>query len=317
MIQQDIPIELMQAINESPYNQIDYDYLLSFNPAQIRIEEQKIADAEPPLPLSDHLTIQNIEIPSSEPTRTIRVRTYRATAKTELAVLLYFHGGAFIYGSPEQYDFIFHDVALALDVLIVSVDYRLAPEHPFPAALYDGYDVLCWLTQHAAELGGNPTNISIGGSSAGGTIAASLAQYTRDQHEIEIQHQYLVYPPLDHRLLTSSMQTLAYAPMQTKKSAALMWRHYLGHHIKHPLPYAVPLLQSDHTNLPPATIIVCEVDPLKDEAKAYAEKLRQANVSTELIEIKGATHAFDFFPTTMATEFLQRQTKLLQTILTP
>jgi len=151
MIQQDISIELLQAIHESPYNQIDYDYLLAHNPAQIRIEEQQLADKEKPLAIPEGLVVENLEIPSREVNRTIRLRTYQPQEQSNLPVLLYFHGGAFIYGTPEQYDFIFYSLALALNISIVSVDYRLAPEHPFPAALEDAYDALLWLAREAED----------------------------------------------------------------------------------------------------------------------------------------------------------------------
>lgn len=317
MIQQDIPIELLQAIQESPYSQIDYDYLLAHNPSQIRVEEQKITTEEEPLQIPAGLVVQNTTIPTANASRTIRLRTYQPKNQENRPILLYFHGGAFIYGTPEQYDFIFYDLAIALNIVIVSVDYRLAPEHPFPAALEDGYDALLWVAQHGTSLGGNPNNISIGGSSAGGTIAASLAHLARDKKEVSIKHQYLVYPPMDHRLISSSMQTLAHAPMQTQQAAAYMWEYYLGTNIDQPLPYAIPLLQSDFSNLPPATLIVCEFDPLKDEAKHYAEKLKQEGIPVTVFEIKGATHVFDFFPTAMAREFLQQQTLYLKSILIP
>ena len=314
MIQQDIPIELLQAINESPYSQIDYDYLLAHNPAQIRIEEQQLADIEEPLAIPEGLVVENLEIPSRELYRTIRLRTYRPLGQSNLPVLMYFHGGAFIYGTPEQYDFIFYPMAVALNISIVSVDYRLAPEHPFPAALEDAYDALLWVAQEAGQLGGNKENISIGGSSAGGTIAASLAHLARDKKEVVLQHQYLLYPPMDHRLLTPSMQTLADAPMQTKAAAAFMWKYYLAHHHGTPPLYAVPYLQSNFKNLPPTTLIVAEFDPLKDEAKQYVDQLKEAQVPTTFFEVKGATHVFDFFPTVMARNFWQEQLTYLKTI---
>ncbi|MDM1407749.1 alpha/beta hydrolase [Myroides sp. DF42-4-2] len=314
MIQQDIAIELMQAINESPYSQIDYDHLLVHHPEQIRIEEQQLANKEEPLDIPEGLTVENIVIPSRNAERSIRLRTYRPSNQSKLPILLYFHGGAFIYGTPEQYDFIFYPLALAVNIAIVSVDYRLAPEHPFPAALEDGYDALLWLAQEAGQLGGNKEDISLGGSSAGGTIAASLAHLVRDKQEIVIQHQYLLYPPMDHRLLTPSMQTLAHAPMQSKQAAAWMWHYYLGTHQDPPLPYAVPLLQADVSHLPPTTIIIAEADPLKDEAKQYAERLQQAGIPTTLFKVKGATHVFDFFPTTMAREFWKQQITYLKSI---
>ncbi|WP_353101741.1 alpha/beta hydrolase [Myroides odoratus] len=314
MIQQDISIELLQAINESPYNQIDYDYLLAHNPAQIRIEEQQLADTEEPLAIPEGLVVENLEIPSRELNRTIRLRTYRPLGQSNLPVLMYFHGGAFIYGTPEQYDFIFYPMAVALNISIVSVDYRLAPEHPFPAALEDAYDALLWVAQEAGQLGGNKESISIGGSSAGGTIAASLAHLARDKQEVVLQHQYLLYPPMDHRLLTPSMQTLANAPMQTKAAASFMWKYYLAPHHETPPLYAVPYLQSNFKNLPPTTLIVAEFDPLKDEAKQYVDKLKEAQVPTTLFEVKGATHVFDFFPTAMARDFWQEQLTYLKTI---
>lgn len=314
MIQQDISIELLQAINESPYSQIDYDYLLAHNPAQIRIEEQQLADIEEPLAIPEGLVVENLEIPSRELHRTIRLRTYRPLGQSNLPVLMYFHGGAFIYGTPEQYDFIFYPMAVALNISIVSVDYRLAPEHPFPAALEDAYDALLWVAQEAGQLGGNKENISIGGSSAGGTIAASLAHLARDKKEVVLQHQYLLYPPMDHRLLTPSMQTLADAPMQTKAAAAFMWKYYLAHHHETPPLYAVPYLQSNFKNLPPTTLIVAEFDPLKDEAKQYVDQLKEAQVPTTFFEVKGATHVFDFFPTVMARNFWQEQLTYLKTI---
>ncbi|MDM1043909.1 alpha/beta hydrolase [Myroides sp. 1354] len=316
MIQQDISIELMQAINESPYNQLDYDYLLAHNPKQIRLEEQKIAETEEPLVIPQDLTVTDIEIPSRDSNRNIRLRTYRPKSQNNLPVLLYFHGGAFIYGTPEQYDFLFFELASALQILIVSVDYRLAPEHPFPAALHDGYDALRWLSKQAHTLGGNTDNLSIGGSSAGGTIAASLAQYALDLKEVTVRHQYLIYPPMDHRLQTPSMVLLGNAPMQSKEAATWMWYHYLGKNISTPLPYAVPALQGDLSQLPPATIVVAEYDPLKDEALQYGQRLQQAKVSTTIFEVKGATHVFDFFPTRMAREFWQTQISYLRTIFT-
>lgn len=315
MIQPPIEIELQQAILESPYNQIDYDYLLAHNPTQIRAEEQQVADTEEPLTIPADLLVDNHHIPSRAKNRSIRLRTYRPQNKNNLPVFVYFHGGAFIYGTPEQYDFIFYQLALALNILIVSVDYRLAPEHPFPAALDDGYDALLWLAQEAEQLGGNKKNISIGGSSAGGTIAASLAHLARDKKEVTIQHQYLLYSPMDHRLQTASMQTLAEAPMQTRQSAHWMWKYYLAKNHTTPPLYAVPLLQTNFANLPSTTIIVAEFDPLKDEAKHYGMQLKEAGVSVTIKEIKGATHVFDFFPTTMAREFWQQQTRYLQTIL--
>uniref|UniRef100_UPI00321A1242 alpha/beta hydrolase n=1 Tax=Chryseobacterium sp. TaxID=1871047 RepID=UPI00321A1242 len=268
-----------------------------------------------PLPVPLFLSVENIHIPSSEPQRNIRIRVYRPKGKRNLPVLLYFHGGAFIYGTPEQYDFIFYRLALDIDAVIVSVDYRLAPEHPFPAAMEDGYDALLWLSESAAQVGGNKNKIIIGGSSAGATIAASVTHYARDKKETKILHQYLLYPPTDHLLKTSSMEELACAPMQTRKAAEWMWKHYLQQQIIQPPKYSVPLQETDFYNLPDATIIVCELDPLKDEGKEYAQKLQLAGVSVNLLEVKGTVHAFDFFPCKTSENFYLQQVQLFKSIL--
>lgn len=311
-----IDTELLEALNNSSFNSIDYGHLLQTNPTKIRAEELKLSLKELP-EVPQQLEVENIQIPSSDEGRTIRLRTYRPRGKQNLPILLYFHGGAFIYGTPEQYDFIFFRLALDINALIVSVDYRLAPEHPFPAAIQDGYDTLLWLTEYADRIGANQHYMTIGGSSAGATIAASVTHLARDREEAVIRHQYLLYPPMSHLLETPAMQKLANAPMQTKQAAEWMWKHYLQHEIHHPPKYAVPLLEENFQRLPDATIVVCELDPLKDEGKSYAAKLQAAGVSVDLLEIKGAVHAFDFFPCTLTDNFYSQQVKLFKRILDP
>ena len=154
------------------------------------------------------------------------------------------------------------------------------------------------------------------GSSAGATMAASVTHYSRDKTGINIQHQYLLYPPMDHLLETASMDELADAPMQTKKATEWMWKHYLQHQMIQPPQYSVPLREKDFKNLPDATIIVCELDPLKDEGKKYAKKLQEAGVLVHLLEVEGAVHAFDFFPCSFSEAFYKKQIKLFKQILT-
>lgn len=315
-MQEKINPELFKAIINSPFNEIDYEYLLANHPEKIRGDEMNIMEMEESLPVPSSLSVENLYIPSFESERSIRLRIYKPKKKQNLPVLLYFHGGAFIYGTPEQYDFIFYQLALDVDLIIVSVDYRLAPEHPFPAAMEDGYDALLWLSESAAQIGGNKNKIIIGGSSAGATIAASVTHYARDKKGVKILHQYLLYPPTDHLLKTSSMEELAYAPMQTKKAAEWMWKHYLQQQIIQPPKYSVPLQETDFHNLPDATIIVCELDPLKDEGKEYAKKLQDAGSLVNLLEIEGAVHAFDFFPCQLSDTFYKQQVKLFTSILT-
>lgn len=314
-IKKHIDAELYEVLSKSEWSQIDYENLLKYNPAKIREEERLLSLTEAPVQIPEQLIVENIQIPSSDEGRSIRLRTYKPKGKTNLPILLYFHGGAFIFGTPEQYDFIFYKLALDIDAFIVSVDYRLAPEHPFPSAMKDGHDALVWLSHYADQIGGDKNYIIIGGSSAGATIAASIAHLEKDKKEIKIRHQYLLYPPTDHQLETASMQEFADAPMQTMESAKLMWKHYLNDRITNPPKYAVPLLEEDFENLPDTTIFVCELDPLKDEGIAYATKLKHANVSVDLHELKGAIHSFDFFPCTLSDNFYLQQVRIFKQIL--
>ncbi|MFD2904480.1 alpha/beta hydrolase [Sphingobacterium anhuiense] len=307
--------ELLEAIAASPYSKIKYEYLLQNDPTKIRAEELRLSLNEEPLIIPEQLLVENRLIPSSQSEEKIRLRIYKPKAKQDLPILLYFHGGAFIYGTPEQYDFILFRLALEVGMLIVSVDYRLAPEHPFPAAIEDGYDTLLWLYQNAGKLDGNQNMIIIGGSSSGATIAASITHLARDKKNAIIQHQYLLYPPMSDTLKSPSMDSLAKAPMQTKIAAAWMWKHYLRN-TRLPLPkYAVPLGETNFHHLPDATIIVCEFDPLKDEGKLYTKKLRFAGVCVKLLEIEGAVHAFDFFPCELSETFYAKQIELFKKII--
>src|SRR5690606_17033495 len=142
-----IDIELWAAISSSRFSAIDYENLLANDPVKIRDEETALSLNEKSFDIQKDLDAENIEIPSVVKKREIRLRIYRPKGRQGLPVLLYFHGGAFIFGTPEQYDFIFFRLALDVNMLIVSVDYRLAPENPFPAGMEDGYDTLLWLSK--------------------------------------------------------------------------------------------------------------------------------------------------------------------------
>lgn len=314
-ILKNIDRELREALLNSPFNAIDYETLLATDPARIRQEERLLSIEEEPFVIPQNLDIENINITASDLSRQIPLRVYKPKGQQSLPVLLYFHGGSFIYGRPDQYDFICTQLAIAVGMLIASVDYRLAPEHPFPTGMDDGYEALSWLSKNASQMGGDNRRILIGGSSAGATIAAAITHRARDEREFPIQHQFLIYPPMSHQLATPSMETLANAPMQTKTAAKWMWQHYLQDNINHPPPYAVPLLERNFKNLPAATIIVCELDPLKDEGKLYAQQLQEAQVSINLLEIKGAVHAFDFFTCSLADDFYHQQVALWKEIL--
>lgn len=161
-IMNNIDAELWKAVRESPFNRIDYENLLAHDPAKIRKEEMDLFLKEKPVDIPQHLDVEDIWIPSSHASGKIRLRMYRPKGKKDLPVLLYFHGGAFIYGTPEQYDFIFFRLALDAEMIILSVDYRLAPEYQFPAGMEDGCDALLWLAANAEQIGGDKNNMMIG-----------------------------------------------------------------------------------------------------------------------------------------------------------
>ncbi|MFG1998984.1 alpha/beta hydrolase [Spirillospora sp. NPDC048911] len=216
-----------------------------------------------------------------------------ALASLALPVLVYFHGGGFVTGDLENEHVRCLDFAGEVGIVVVSVDYRLAPEHPFPAAFDDGYAATVWVRENAAELGADPGRIGVGGGSAGGGLAAGIALRARDEDGPPLAFQLLIYPVLDDRMDTPSMRAFVEPPLFNRGDVAHMWRHYLGpHHGEAPV-YAAPARADDLAGLPPAYMLVAEADPLRDEDLAYAVRLIQAGVPTELHHVPDVYHGFD------------------------
>jgi acetyl esterase len=205
---------------------------------------------------------------------------------------VYMHGGGFIVGDAEGDKVRPAQIASEIGAVVVSVDYRLAPEHPFPAAVEDCYAALRWTAENAAGLGIDPDRIGIGGLSAGAGLAAGTALLARDRGGPALCFQMLDIPELDHRLETPSMQQLTDAPLWNLPNAMESWRHYLGASKDGgPVsPYASPAIAEDLSGLPPAYVSVCEFDPLRDEGMAYAQRLVQHRVPTELHLFPGTFH---------------------------
>jgi acetyl esterase len=224
----------------------------------------------------------------------IPVRIYTPTAPAVAArpVVVYFHGGGFVFGDLRGGDWMCSRVCRHLDAIVVSVEYRLAPLFPFPAAVDDSYAGLTWATTHAAELGGDPTRLAVMGESAGGNLAAVCCLRARDEGGPTIRHQALLYPVVgdedsesrrvnaDAFILTvADMQRFAelYAPDESD------WR-------------AAPLVAESHRDLPPALIVVAGHDPLHDDGVRYAEALERAGGKVELLEYPAMPHGFMNFP---------------------
>jgi acetyl esterase/lipase len=234
----------------------------------------------------------------------IPTRIYRPLAgASPRGALVHFHGGAFIGGDLDLSEGAAGRMADVANIVVIDVDYRLAPEHRFPVGFEDCYAALEWVAANVAGLGIDPARLAVGGESAGGALAAGVAIAARDRGGPALAYQQLLYPVLDDALVTKSVRELVDAPMWDAPNTALMWDHYLG-----PVgsrgevsPYAAPMRAADKpgglAGLPPAYILACELDPLRDEEIAYATALIAAGVSVELHVVPGTFHGFEAMPT--------------------
>lgn len=222
----------------------------------------------------------------------IPVRIYRPADGGRLPVLVYFHGGGWVIGSLDTHDGSCRMLANRSGCAIVSVDYRLAPEHRFPAAADDCLAATRWVAANAAAIGCDPARIAVGGDSAGGNLAAVVALRTRDEGGPALVHQLLVYPVTDANLDTASYRENAEGYFLTREGMRWFWQHYAPAAEARAHPHASPLRASDLRGLPPATVITAEYDPLRDEGEAYAARLREAGVATRLTRYDGVIHGF-------------------------
>ena len=233
-----------------------------------------------------------------EPEVGIRVYSPRSASKAPRPGILEIHGGGFILGNVEMMDPWCQMVSAEVDAVVVSVEYRLAPEHPFPAGLRDCHAALTWLAEHAQELGVDPQRIAIAGQSAGGGLAAGTALFARDEGGPAICFQLLEIPELDDRLDTPSMLAFQDTPYWNRPNAVWSWKYYLGpDHRGEPSIYAAPARAKDLTGLPPAYVSTMEFDPLRDEGIRYAMAMLEAGVSVELHSYAGTFHGSAFLAT--------------------
>ena len=224
-----------------------------------------------------------------------RVRIYRPPVVAAPAAMLWMHGGGLVLGRPEMDDLRVSGYAAALGITVVSVRYRLAPEHPFPAALEDCEAAWRWLQSNAARLGLDPGRVVVGGNSAGAGLAAALVQRLHDAGGRQPAGQLLVYPMLDDRTGADPEQDSVRHLVWTALSNRTGWSSYLGGPPGgDEVPaYAVPARRSDLSGLPPAWIGVGSADLFVDECRSYAARLQEAGVPTDLVVVDGAPHAFD------------------------
>lgn len=249
------------------------------------------------------ILIENIVIRSQDDRANVRLRIYKPISiVTPAPMLLWLHGGGYVMGKPEMDDFICLEFVRTLGIAVVSVGYRHAPQHPFPAGLEDAHSAIQWVKSHASELGVDMNRLAIGGESAGAGLAAALVQLVHDQQEIKPVFQLLIYPMLDDRTAARTDIDDSNAVMWTQKNNRFGWDAYLGQKYgAENLPaYAAPARRADLSGLPPAWIGVGTLDIFHDEDVAYAQTLKDCAVACEVLVVSGAFHGFDRFNTELS-----------------
>jgi acetyl esterase len=226
------------------------------------------------------------------------LRIYRPAGKavSPLLTVVYFHGGGWTLGDLDVADWLCSHVAAGANAVVVSVAYRLAPTHPFPAAPYDCYAALEWITAHPEEIDADTERLAVMGESAGGNLAAVVAMLVRDRGGPQITKQVLLYPNVDLTLSHPSVQSNAHEPVLHLTDMLAFREHYTPDAASRRDWRASPLLAASHAGLPPALVQVGDHDLLHDEVVAYADALRDAGVPVQLTEYPGTPHGYLNFP---------------------
>ena len=238
-------------------------------------------------------SVREVEIPRKG--GVIPARNYLpvgSTAKSALPLLVFFHGGGWTVGDLDSYDPLCRALANDAGCAVLSVDYRLAPEHPFPAAVDDAYTATSWASRHAHDLGADAARIAVGGDSAGGNLAAVTAILARDRGAPALVFQLLVYPATDQGSERPSWQQFGRGYLLELESIRFFQNKYLRHARDYDDWRASPLLRQDMAGLPPALVITAGFDPLLDDCVAYAQHLRAAGVEVEYRCFDGMVHGF-------------------------
>ncbi|KJK42722.1 esterase [Lentzea aerocolonigenes] len=270
----------------------DYDALLA-----ARSGQSELAGLVPAYEPTNPVDVRDTAVPGPSDAPDVPVRIYSPANRTDAVPgLVYIHGGGFVLGDLDMFQAHLLRLVDELGIVIVSVDYRLAPEHPFPAPVEDCYAALKWVADKADELGIDRKRLGIGGESAGGGLTAGTVLLARDRGGPELCFQYLGIPELDDRLDTQSMQDYVDTPLWNRPNAIYSWTSYLG---TEPggddvSPYAAPARATDLAGLPPAFVTTCQYDPLRDEGIEYARRLAHAGVPTELRHYPGTFHGSGF-----------------------
>jgi acetyl esterase len=263
-------------------------YGVSVETARNQLEELfSMADPEP---IGE---VQEFEIPG--PDSPLPVRVYAPEgSEGPLPVFVTFHGGGWVIGNLDTHDPVCRAVANEAECLVLSVEYRLAPEHPFPTAVEDAYAATEWAAEFAPDLGGDPNRIAVGGDSSGGNLTAAVTLLTRDRDGPDLCHQSLIYPAVSSPRLHEfdSYEENAEGYLLERESAEWFYERYIQRATDARNEYAAPLLARDLSGVPSATVITAGFDPLRDEGFAYADRLDEAGVPVEHENFEGMIHGF-------------------------
>ena len=284
--------ELMPALEMMPQEGMDFSDL----PSVRAMSDKLFAEMAAMMPPVKGVGTSDRDVPGPEGCPDVGVRIYTPKGITgPIPGMLWIHGGGYIVGNLEADDHTMKRICSEVGCVIVSVNYRLAPENPFPAPIEDCYAALRWMVGASDGLRIDRSRVAVGGGSAGGGLAAGLALYARDKAEVDVAYQLLIYPMIDDRNVTPSSHAVTDPRTWDREKNLFAWKSYLGKAAggDNISPYAAASRAKDLSGLPPAYIAVGELDLFLDEDTEYAQRLLQAGVSTELHVYPGAPHGFD------------------------
>jgi acetyl esterase/lipase len=286
-----VPLEEFLAVTDGGVNLHDIPRMRA-----ISIELFSALQAE--APAIEGVVSEDYRVAAADGSHEVAARIYRPMDGPKVfPALLWMHGGGYVLGNIDQDDLFAKQLAKDIQSVVVSVEYRLAPEHPFPLPLEDCYMILNWMAANCQQLQIDRSRIAIGGASAGGGLAAGLALMARDRADVDVAFQLLIYPMIDHRNVLPASDSRSDALIWSRESNLIGWRSYLGEatDAENVSEYAAALHATDLRGLPPAYIPVGALDLFLRENIEYAQRLIAAGVPAELHVYPGAYHAFDMF----------------------
>ena len=280
---------MFEALAEEPGPAIT-----ELTPEQAREMYRMMRPANPELVVG---AVANRTIPG--PHGDVPMRIYTPEGTGPFPVLVNFHGGGWVFGDLDTADGVCRDICRTAGCVVVSVDYRMAPEHLFPAAVEDSYAATCWVADNMSELNGNG-RLAVGGESAGGNLAAVMCLKARDENGPGIHFQLLLYPVVDADMTRQSYIDNAEGYLLETSTMHWFWDYYCPDVTQRQDPLASPMRAASHADLPPALVVTAEFDPLRDEGELYAETLRAAGTEAQAVRYDGLVH--DFFATAQMFE---------------